>query len=103
MEQLEKAAPAQPSTTCARTSPPGRTSSLRLRAEWLPTCDETAVRETWQNFHARTSSSYLRKLKPPVLFMYGVESPMVSAAGGAEVVQTNPAFEIVGHPAAPGT
>ena len=71
-------------------------AQLELRAEWLPTCDETAVVETWENFHRENVHELFLKLKPPVLFMYGLESPMVTAEGAAEVVQANPLFTPVG-------
>jgi N-formylmaleamate deformylase len=73
---------------------------LRLRAEWLPTCDETAVRETWLNFHTEDIFEYLRALEPPALFMYGGESPAVSAEGAEEVRAANPALEIACIPGA---
>jgi N-formylmaleamate deformylase len=69
---------------------------LRLRVEWLPTCDETAVRETWLNFHRENAHELLQRLEPPVQFMYGLESPVVSAEGAAEVRELNPRLEYVG-------
>ena len=69
---------------------------LRLRVEWLPTCDEEAVRETWLNFHREDAHAYFERLEPPVLFMYGLESPVVSAEGADEVRALNPRLEYVG-------
>jgi N-formylmaleamate deformylase len=69
---------------------------LAVRAEWLPTCEENAVRESWLNFHREDFFPYLRELKPPVLLMYGAQSPVVpeaalpelraAAAAGVEIV-----------------
>jgi N-formylmaleamate deformylase len=73
---------------------------LQLRAEWLPTCDETAVAETWRNFHTEDIFDYFRRLNVPAMFMYGGESPAVSAEGAQEVHATNPAFEMVEIPRA---
>jgi len=73
---------------------------LAIRAQELPTCDETAVRETWLNFHTEDVFEYFRRLRPPVLFMYGGESPAVSDEGAEEVRETNPALEIVCIPRA---
>ena len=69
---------------------------LRLRVEWLPTCDETAVRETWLNFHREDAHALLDQLEPPVLFMYGLESPVVTEEGADEVRARNPRLEYVG-------
>ncbi len=69
---------------------------LQLRVDWLPTCDETAVRETWLNFHREDAHALLEQLEPPVLFMYGLESPVVTAEGADEVRALNPRLEYVG-------
>jgi N-formylmaleamate deformylase len=69
---------------------------LRLRVEWLPTCDEVAVRETWFNFHREDVHALFGQLEPPVLFMYGLESPVVTAEGVEEVRALNPRLEYVG-------
>ena len=36
---------------------------LAIRARWLPTCDENAVRETWLNFHREDFHELLAALK----------------------------------------
>jgi N-formylmaleamate deformylase len=69
---------------------------LAVRAEWLPTCDENAVRESWLNFHREDFFGLLAQLEPPVLLMYGAQSPVVpqsalpevraTAADGVEIV-----------------
>jgi N-formylmaleamate deformylase len=64
---------------------------LAVRAQWLPTCDETAVRETWLNFHREDFHQLLAQLTPPVLFMYGAQSPVVTESSLAEVRETAPA------------
>jgi N-formylmaleamate deformylase len=69
---------------------------LQLRVEWLPTCDETAVRETWLNFHREDAHALFEQLEPPVLFMYGLVSPVVTAEGVVEVRALNPRLEYVG-------
>ena len=65
-----------------------------MRAQWLPTCDENAVRESWQNFHREDFFPYLRELEPPVLFMYGGDSPVVPESALAEITETRPDVEI---------
>ena len=94
MEQLAKARAGATAEDMRLYFPSWDDEQLRLRAEWLPTCDETAVRETWLNFHTEDIFDYFRRLQRPALFMYGGESPAVSAEGATEVRETNPAFEI---------
>jgi N-formylmaleamate deformylase len=72
-----------------------------VRARWLPTCDEIAVRESWLNFHREDFFAYLRRLEPPVLFMYGEQSPVVPASALPEVRETaRPGVEFVSIPGA---
>lgn len=73
---------------------------LQIRAEWLATCDETAVVETYENFSREDFFRYWQRLRPPLLFVYGEESPVVPRSGLEEIAATNPAAEIVGVPSA---
>jgi N-formylmaleamate deformylase len=73
---------------------------LRIRAEWLATCDETAVVETYENFHTEDFFGYWAATPPPVLFLYGLDSPVVTEAGLHDVLSTNPAARLVGVPGA---
>ncbi len=73
---------------------------LAQRAQWLPTCDETAVRESWHNFHREDFFQYLRQLEPPVLFLYGGDSPVVPESALPEVIATGKGVEIVQIPGA---
>ena len=68
---------------------------LALRAEQLKHCDETAVYESWENFHREDFFPYLRDMPTPALFMYGADSPVVPAEAAAEVEATNPDLEMV--------
>lgn len=72
----------------------------QIRAEWLPTCAEHAVVETWHNFSTEDFFTYWRALPSPLLFIYGEESPVVTREGLADVVAANPAAEVVGVPGA---
>jgi N-formylmaleamate deformylase len=100
MEQLAKARAGATVEDMRPYFPTWDDDQLRLRAEWLPTCDETAVRETWQNFHTEDIFEFLGALHPPALFMYGGESPAVSDEGAQEVRETNPSLEIACIPGA---
>jgi N-formylmaleamate deformylase len=96
VEQLEKARAGATAEDMRPYFPTWDEDQLALRAEWLPTCDETAVRETWLNFHREDIFGYLHRLDGPVLFMFGTESPVVTADGVAEVRETNPRLDFVG-------
>jgi N-formylmaleamate deformylase len=100
MDQLEKARSGATVDDIRPYFPTWSDEQLRLRLEVLPTCDDDAVRETWQNFHDEDVFEYLRELRPPVLFMYGGESPVIPAEAVPEVVQTNPRLEVVRVPGA---
>src|SRR5690349_15151646 len=73
---------------------------LALRAQWLPTCDENAVRDSWLNFHREDFFPYLRELEPPVLFMYGGDSPVVPESALREIKETRPDAEVARIPSA---
>jgi N-formylmaleamate deformylase len=100
MDQLEKARTGATVDEIREYFPTWSDEQLALRLEVLPTCDEIAVRETWQNFHDEDVFEYLRQLEPPVLFMAGGESPVIPADALPEVEQTNPRMEIVSVPGA---
>lgn len=68
---------------------------LALRADWLATCDEQAVVESYANLHDEDFFAYWRQVPPPVLFLYGGTSPAVTREGVDEVRAANQAAEIV--------
>jgi len=88
MDQLEAARSGASIEVLRSYFPTLTEEQLALRAEWLPTCDETAVRESWLNFHREDFFDYLPQLEPPVLFMYGGDSPVVPESALPEVVET---------------
>ena len=73
---------------------------LQIRCDWLPSCDAYAVVETHRNFDAEDLFVYWSQLKGPTLFIYGEQSPAVTAAGVADIREANPLAEIVGISAA---
>ena len=52
--------------------------------------------ETYDNFHTEDFFGYWHDVRPPALFMYGLESPVVPGAALEEVRSVNPAAELVG-------
>ena len=67
---------------------------LELRARWLPTCDEHAVAESWRGFHDEDFFDSWPLVEPPVLFVYGGESPVVTERRVQEVAGANPRAQI---------
>jgi N-formylmaleamate deformylase len=100
MDQLHAARSGAPPEELLKYFPTLTPEQLAVRAEWLPTCDETAVRESWLNFHREDFFPYLRELGPPVLFMHGSNSPVVPESALPEVRETRPDAELVSIPGA---
>ena len=97
-EQIRQARAGLTVAEVRRQYPRWSEDACRLRAEWLATCDETAVVESHRGFENEDILPYLRKLSPPALFVYGLDSPVVTEAGAREVADANPVLEIVGIP-----
>jgi N-formylmaleamate deformylase len=68
----------------------------QIRAEWLSTCAEHAVVQTWELFSTEDFFAHWRRLRPPLLFVHGEDSPVVTPDGLADVVAANPAADVVG-------
>jgi N-formylmaleamate deformylase len=100
VEQLEMARAGATADDMRAYFPTWTEEHLALRAEQLRYCDETAVRESWQNFHREDFLPYLRDMPAPALFMYGGDSPVVTPDAAAEVEATNPELELVRIPGA---
>jgi N-formylmaleamate deformylase len=95
-EQLREAREGTTAEGVLRFFPSWSREAAELRAEWLDTCDERAVVDSWHAFHDEDFMPAWRRLRPPVLFVYGEESPVITAEGLAEVRAENPDAEIAG-------
>jgi N-formylmaleamate deformylase len=73
---------------------------LQIRADWLATCDERAVVETYCNFHIEDFFDYWPRVPAPVHFLRGADSPAVTDAALVEIAATNPAASIGSVPRA---
>ncbi len=58
------------------------------RARWLGTCDELAIRRTWEHFHDEDFLGLWERLAEPLL-IHGGASPVVPADGVAELLARN--------------
>jgi N-formylmaleamate deformylase len=68
---------------------------VRLRGEWLASCDEAAVIESYAWFHLEAFEPVWREVEPPALLLFGAESPVVTAADAAALEQVNPRADVV--------
>ena len=71
---------------------------LELRAGWLPTCADEAVAASHASFHEEDFFEDWPRVRPPVAFVFGGDSPMVTAEGAAEAAERNPAAVMVRVP-----
>jgi len=69
-----------------------------LRARWLTSCDPAAIDATHQGFETEDFFDTWPSVPAPTTLVYGMDSPVVTAAGAAEAAQTNPAARLVGVP-----
>jgi N-formylmaleamate deformylase len=100
VEALREAQAGATADDMRRYFPTWSDEQLQIRAEWLATCDERAVVETYENFAREDFFGYWRTLSAPLVFVYGEESPVVPPSGVEEVAAANPAAAIVGVPSA---
>jgi N-formylmaleamate deformylase len=68
---------------------------VRLRGEWLASCDETAVVDSYAWFHLEAFEPVWQEVEPPALLLYGDRSPVVTAADAALLQQVNPRADVV--------
>lgn len=69
-----------------------------LRARWLSSCGEDAIAHSHQSFESEDFFDYWTLLESPSVLMYGGQSPVVTAAGVAELAAANPGVEVVEVP-----
>jgi N-formylmaleamate deformylase len=79
----------------ARTDYPTWTEEeVRLRGEWLASCDEAAVVESYAWFHLESFEPVWHEVEPPALLLFGDKSPAVTAADAAALEQVNPRADV---------
>lgn len=71
-----------------------------LRAGWLASCDPEAVAETHRGFESEDFFRWWPSVPGPAVFVYGADSPVVTAAGAAEAASRNPEAAFVAIPGA---
>jgi N-formylmaleamate deformylase len=68
---------------------------VRLRGEWLASCDETAVVESYAWFHLEAFEPVWQEVEPPALLLYGDRSPVVTEPDATLLRQVNPRADVV--------
>ncbi|MGC9963152.1 MAG: alpha/beta fold hydrolase [Acidimicrobiales bacterium] len=65
------------------------------RGEWLGSCDELAVVESYSWFHLEAFEPVWQEVEPPALLLYGDESPVVTSDDAAHLHEVNPRADLV--------
>jgi N-formylmaleamate deformylase len=68
---------------------------LIQRADWLGSCDEVAVVESYSWFHLEAFEPVWQTVEPPALLLFGDNSPVVSRAHAQELERLNPRARVV--------
>lgn len=100
LDQLHEAQRGTDADAVRRFYPRWPERELRLRAEVLATCDETAVVETHEGFETEDFFEYWERLTQPAVLVRGGDSPVVPDAAEADLAAARPDIGIVTVPAA---
>jgi N-formylmaleamate deformylase len=100
LEQLREAQEGTDAEAVRRFYPKWPDRELRIRADVLASCDETAVLETHEGFETEDFFAYWAQLTRPVMLVRGGDSPVVPLPAVADLRRTRPDIEIVTVPGA---
>lgn len=73
-----------------RFSPTWTEAQLRLRAQWLHTCDAGAIEEAWKGFHTDDIHADLATLTVPGLLMIAGKGGVIQTEDAAEIARLAP-------------
>jgi N-formylmaleamate deformylase len=73
----------------AKLAPTWNEARIRDRIEWLPTCSEAAIRQSYAAFHSEDFLGSWTKVTARALFLRGAESPVIDASEFIEIQLTN--------------
>ncbi|CAL8478779.1 alpha/beta fold hydrolase [Caballeronia sp. S22] len=71
---------------------------LRLRAQWLHTCDERAIRASFEGFHADDIHAEMPHVRQPALLMTAGKGDVIRDEDIAEMRELMPQLEVVNVP-----
>ena len=95
LEQLGEAQRGTTADEVRRFYPRWPQRELQLRADFLATCDETAVIESHRGFETEDFLPYWHRLTQPVLLVHGANSPVVPSAAVNDLRNARPDIDIV--------
>ena len=96
--QLAQARRGTDAAEVARSWPRWPPREQALRAHWLASCDADAIDATHHGFETEDFFDTWPSVPAPTTLVYGVDSPVVIAAGVAEAARANPSARLVGIP-----
>ncbi|MBP2370607.1 alpha/beta fold hydrolase [Pseudonocardia parietis] len=96
--QLTEAVRGTDADEVARAWPRWPRAEQGLRARWLSSCDEAAIRATHAGFENEDFFDAWPSVPAPTTVLYGADSPVVTADGAAEIAAANPRGELVAIP-----
>jgi N-formylmaleamate deformylase len=100
LQQLREAQQGTDAEAVRRFYPKWPDRELRIRADVLASCDETAVLETHEGFETEEFFAYWAQLTRPVVLVRGGDSPVVPLPAVADLRRARPDIEIVTVPGA---
>lgn len=83
-----------------RFNPTWSDQQLQARADWLGTCDESAVTESHRGFHEEDFFTFWPLVRAPAILVYGEKSQVVPASAIPELASRNPSAELAVVPQA---
>jgi N-formylmaleamate deformylase len=95
IDSIRLMAEGKPWEVLKRFSPSWTEAQLRLRAQWLHTCDETAIEEAWRGFHNDDIHSDLASLNVPGLLMIAGRGGVIQGEDAAEIARLAPGLKQV--------
>ena len=100
VESIAQATQAMDADAMRRFCPTWTEAQLQLRAEWLHTCDERAVRASFDGFHQDDLHADLPRLKVPSLLITAERGDVVRPQDVAELQALAPGMQAVRVPGA---
>lgn len=95
IDSIRLMAAGRPWEELKRFSPSWTDAQLRLRAQWLHTCDETAIEAAWNGFHEDDIHADLASLAVPGLLMIAGRGGVIQNDDAAEIARLSPGLEQV--------
>jgi N-formylmaleamate deformylase len=75
---------------CRQQHPDWTAEQVAVRAQWLPTCSDAALMESYRSMHEETFYPSLPAIQCPTLLVYAAEGNTVSDAEAADIVAQIP-------------